>query len=270
MINNKSDLKHQIDGYINTPNLWEGNDIHDLNQFETLLFSLNKSIYKQKLPQRLGNRVEQFFFNLISNSPKFDIIQKNFQIIENKVTLGELDLLFLNENSPIHLEIIYKFYLYDKSVGETEIEHWIGPNRNDSLSNKLRKLTEKQLPLLHNPFTKKRLIEVDIDYDYVQKVCFKAQLFTPFNEDVKTIIKLNKNCVKGFYINVNQIDILYNNHFYIPQKLDWLTDPNDDVKWIEFTEFKDEILKLTDVERSPLCWMKTPDNTLSKIFVVWW
>ena len=36
----------------------------------------------------------------------------------------------------LHLELVYKFYLYDKNLGEKEIERWIGPNRSDSLLEK--------------------------------------------------------------------------------------------------------------------------------------
>jgi len=62
--------------------------------------------------------------------------------------VGELDCLILRDKKPIHLEVIYKFYLYDASVGDTEIAHFIGPNRKDSLIEKLTKLQEKQLPIL--------------------------------------------------------------------------------------------------------------------------
>ena len=44
----------------------------------------------------------------------------------------------------IHLEIVYKFYLYDNTIGTSEIDHWIGPNRNDSLREKLEKLKSKR------------------------------------------------------------------------------------------------------------------------------
>jgi len=61
-------------------------------------------------------------------------------------------------NKPIHLEIIYKFYLYDPSIGLTQLDHWIGPNRRDSLVKKLTKLKQKQLPLLYHPLITQLLI----------------------------------------------------------------------------------------------------------------
>jgi len=57
--------------------------------------------------------------------------------------------LFLEDEKPIHLEIQFKFYLYDAALGTTEIDHCIGPMRKDSLNEKLSKLKEKQLPLLY-------------------------------------------------------------------------------------------------------------------------
>ena len=67
---------------------------------------------------------------------------KNYQIQNKKTTVGELDFILQKNHSPIHLEVIYKFYLYDDTFGNSEIEHWIGPNRNDNLVKKLTKLKE--------------------------------------------------------------------------------------------------------------------------------
>ena len=56
-------------------------------------------------------------------------------------------------NQLIHLEVSYKFYLYDENLGKLESEKWIGPNKRDSLVQKTAKLKSKQLPILFHKET---------------------------------------------------------------------------------------------------------------------
>ena len=111
-------------GFLNTPFLWKGDIVSKLNQFEIVSKShkINISI-DEKL--RLGKYVERFVSFELEQHENISIISENIQVQHNKLTLGELDCLLLKNNQPIHLEIIYKFYLYDTSVGTTEIEHFI-------------------------------------------------------------------------------------------------------------------------------------------------
>ena len=104
---------------------------------------------KQKL--RLGHLVERFVSHELHYSKNIEVLAENIQIKQEKVTIGEIDCLLKYKQTPIHLEISYKFYLYDESVGASELEHWIGPNRKDSLIEKITKLKTKQLPLLYKP-----------------------------------------------------------------------------------------------------------------------
>ena len=92
------------------------------------------------------------FISHSSKDKEIKILAENVQIQNEKTTVGEIDCILTTAKKPVHLEIIYKFYLYDKSVGTNELEHWIGPNRRDSLVSKLNKLKDKQLPLLYNLF----------------------------------------------------------------------------------------------------------------------
>ncbi len=108
---------------------------------------------------------------------------------------------YLKDKKPIHLEIIYKFYLYDSSVGESEIEHWIGPNRRDSLLQKLNKLKDKQLPLLYSKecltyLETLKLTASEID----QQLYFKAQLFVPLKEYGNKFSLINNECIAVFIL----------------------------------------------------------------------
>ena len=176
--------KKLYEGCIETPSLWFKNSIQNIEQFQ-----LNNDLHSYNIATnqnlRLGKLVERFISFQLKQDKTVKIVAENYQVQNEKLTIGELDCLFLIEQKPIHLEIVYKFYLYDESAGCTEIEHWIGPNRNDSMIQKLDKLKKKQLPLLYNKFTKPLLNSLKLNVDSVeQKVCFKAQLFIPFNKKI--------------------------------------------------------------------------------------
>src|SRR5690606_14715855 len=149
--------------------------------------------------------------------PQTTILCENLQVQQEKHTLGEMDALLLMNNQSIHLEIIYKFYVYDDSVGNTELEHWIGPNRKDSLVQKLDKLENKQLPLLYQSATLKSLEEYDLNMDQIkQQVLFKAQLFVPFNKSIPDFQFINPEAVYGFYIKKAELPEFKTCKFYLP------------------------------------------------------
>ena len=57
---------------------------------------------------------------------------------------------YLELERNFHLEYSYKFYLFDHKLEQPFINCWIGPNKKDGLNQKLKKLKENQLPLLHH------------------------------------------------------------------------------------------------------------------------
>ncbi len=260
--------KLQYNGYANTPRLWFGNLI-GLIQID---FNSNYVFTKLELEKklRLGHLVERFVSHELKSDNDIKILGENIQIKKNKITIGELDCLLLKNNKPIHLEIVYKFYLYDENIGNSELEHWIGPNRKDSLIDKIEKLKNKQLPLLYNEQTKSSLKKFKLNYlNIEQKVIFKAQLFVPLNLIDKPLRLINNLCVVGYYISFNKINTLNCEEFYIPNKLDWLVEPNENVLWINYetaiNKIKNEIMQ----NRAVLCWIKYK-NSLRKVFIVWW
>lgn len=215
--------------------------------------------------------VEQVIFQAIENDIHSTIIAKNIQIIENGITIGEVDCIYQNENELVHLEIVYKFYLFDPCISDNQLECWIGPNRKDSLIEKLNKLRDKQFPLLHHKKTKEVLSQLNLATEEInQKVCFKAQLFLPVNFPVDSIKTLNTDCIAGFYFHLNQLDTLNGCKFYIPTKIEWLSILNSNISWINFDIFKQQLNNLLKEKRSPLCFVKDKKGNLSKIFVVWW
>ncbi len=265
---NNLKTKLQYYGYANTPELWYGNLI-GLTQFE-FIRNYTFSTIKTEKKLRLGHLVERFVLNDLENDSTIEILSENIQIRKNKITIGELDCLLIQNNTPIHLEIVYKFYLYDESVGNSELEHWIGPNRNDSLIDKISKLKNKQLPLLYYDETKRVLNNLKVNFSLIeQKVLFRAQLFVPINLINKTLRLINNSCIMGFYIAFDNLEVLKNELFHIPNKLDWLANVNDDVLWLNYNSALSVIEESIKQNRSVLCWIKNKD-LLQKIFIVWW
>jgi len=263
-------LQKRYEGYLNTPCLWQQDSVFNLLQFEI-------SSQTQKIDiavddnLRLGKYVERLVSFELEQQKDISVLAENIQIQRDKLTLGELDCLLLKDNKPIHLEIIYKFYLYDKSVGTYEIERFIGPNRKDSLVEKLDKLKDKQLPLLYNNDCKPFLEKLELKAETIsQQVYFKAQLFLPFTDKNIKLKTLNNNCVVGFYINKNELHQFSHCKFYLPNKIDWLIIPHSNVDWLTFESFNTIAQKYFEQKYSSLIWVKLKTGLIKKVFLVWW
>jgi len=263
-------LQALYQAYCKTNLLWKNRAVFNFKQLE--LPQDISPVFLRKLERRLrlGQLAEQFVFNQIETSETITLLAENIQIQQNKQTLGELDALLTVNDSPVHLEIVYKFYVYDASLGASEVERWIGPNRKDSLIEKLTKLKEKQLPLLYSEDCKNTLQQIDLNsINFEQRVLFKAQLFLPYQQHV-TFEQLNEGCVCGFYISAKQLDEFTNCQFYIPSKLDWFLEPHDTIDWLNYSNFKSDSDSFLSNKQSPLFWMKNETDELLKCFLVWW
>ena len=265
------DLQLQYEGFLQTPFLWHGKGVFDFQQFEknTSKTTIFNTVIIQNL--RLGKLVERFVSYELQQDSSIKIIVENIQIQQEKLTLGELDCILYQNKKPIHVEIVYKFYLYDKAVGNTEIEHWIGPNRKDSLVQKLTKLKEKQLPLLYSKqcetyLDKLNLVTNEID----QQLYFKAQLFVPLKEYGNKFPLINNDCIIGFYATLKELEQFKDCKFHIPNKHDWLVKPHTNIDWLNFNLYTEKANTFLEEKRAPLCWIKHPNGKIMKFFVVWW
>jgi len=268
---NSKDIQLQYEGFLNTPLLWKSNVIFNLKQLE--LPKEKPTKFNNSIPKnlRLGKRVERFINQELQQYPSVKILAENVQIQNGKITTGEIDFIIQHNTIPIHLEVVYKFYLYDKTVGHTELEHWIGPNRKDSLVKKLNKLKEKQHPLLFKPETLPLLKKLNINVASIQqKVYFKAQLFVPFHLKNNTFNLINNECIKGFYIHFNELSQFKSCKFYIPTKVNWLQEIQTQISWKNYIDIFPEIENLIPEKTSPLCWIKQTNGEVYKIFIVWW
>ena len=266
-----SKINQRYTGYANTSVLWNGENSWGICQFsmpKCIAFSFNIPVDNRL---RLGKLVERFVGFELNQHKNIQILSENIQIQKEKRTLGEIDCILKQDSQLIHLEIIYKFYLYDPAVGTTEFDHWIGPNRKDCLVDKLTKLKEKQLPLLYYPETKKYLDTLGVSTENInQQVYFKAQLFVPLHLKSNTLKGVNSDCIQGFYVSFHHLNQFETCKFYIPEKLDWLSEVEIQIPWLPFTAFTTQVKALIDDEKSPLCWIKYPNGITKKCFVVWW
>lgn len=171
---------------------------------------------------------------------------------------------------PIHLEIVYKFYLYAPEIGK-DIHAWIGPNKKDSLIEKLNRLNNHQLPLLYQPecikFLKSRNIAVE---DVIQRVLFKAQLFIPDGIEAFDFENLNEACVAGWYLHFSLFDKFRDCKCYLPHKYDWLVEPHTNVGWLSFETVVPKVQAFIETQFSPMLWIKHPNGVLQKYFIIWW
>lgn len=245
------------------PVLWK-KKYQGLHQFEETIFSESISeIPTIKLNKRLGKLAEDLFSIWLENNNRYQIIFENLQIIKNKHTLGELDVMLFDtiNQEYIHLELITKFYLFNPKYKFNDIKAWIGPNRNDSLQNKVTKLKEKQLPLLYNDFTQEVLKPyLKKEYPVKQQLCFKANLFVPlgFKSPVSVF---NPECVIGNYLTLLQFKNTHknSNQYFCPTKQDWLREANTQKEWISFNEALLSIQAFMDVQQSLMIWIKNKE-----------
>jgi len=269
-----SGLSKQFCGFFNTPSLFKGK-INKIEQFVFEEIEINKIDFSsleilEKMP--LGKRVEKFFEFYVNNSLRYNNLSQNIQIIHNKNTLGEIDFILEDAelNKQIHLELVYKFYLYDDRF-EKELDKYIGQNRDDTLVKKLKKLENKQFPLLFKDEARKYLSSFDLK-NIEQQTCFKANIFLPLELKDKKLPLIDNKCVKGFYIHIDEFleNEEYKNYEYaLPHRYDWLVNPEENKNWDSYEKALGQVKFFLELRKSPLVWLKDK-NIYKRFFIVWW
>ncbi|PKD16095.1 hypothetical protein APR41_09890 [Salegentibacter salinarum] len=269
----------QFEGFLKTPPLWT-NSFLKIDQF--LLPEIEEPL-KQPITEDLpslasnfvmGKRVERFFEWIIRKNLNYKLLAENMQISRNKITLGELDFLLedLITRQVFHIEMVYKFYVYDPSFS-TEMKRWIGPNRRDTLLQKTEKLREKQFPLLYKPDTKDLLNSLGLKAEEIlQQTCFKASLFVPKHLQDKQFQEINNDCVAGIWLHLKDfISAEYRDfQFYAPRKQDWPMLPEHGENWVNHSDIITKIENSFQRKKAPLIWVKKPGHKFERLFVVWW
>ncbi len=239
-------------------------DLAELNLTTDLDFQLPTNV-------RLGHLAEKIVSELIKSSTNYKVLFENIQIIEEEKTIGEIDFILQNKNTKqiLHVELAYKFYLFDPSISSETINNWIGPNRNDSLQEKLAKLKTKQFPLLYHNCTKEKLNTIAIN-EVSQALCLLVSLFIPY-EYKADFSPEYQNAIKGYYLNFETFIKLDNSEktYYIPTKKEWGMEPAENKNWSGFNEIEKQISTSIQEKQAVLCWQKQ-NNFFLSFFIVWW
>mgnify|MGYP000359695851 CR=1 FL=1 len=250
----------------------------ETNPFQQKMFQLNDDNYgidglELKSNLMLGKRAESFFKHQLTNCKNFSILKENIQIQKEKRTIGEIDAIVKdNITKKIkHIEVSYKFYLFDITMEGQEIHKWVGPNRNDNLIKKVNKLQSHQFPLLHTKEAKNIFNDLIIDL-IEQEVLFKAQLFIPYPLKNHIFTSINPKAITGFHYTYSDFlkKDVNNSLFYIPEKQDWLALPSSNKTWRNFKEVEAEISDNLKKQKSPLVWIQVNDSTYESVFITWW
>ena len=114
-------LKRQYLGYSGTPKLWEGK-VSGLEQFDFNRDEGNSFSGSIEKKLRLGHLVEHFVESEFICDSSIHIIGKNIQIYSDKRTIGEYDFLIEQDGKQYHIEVVYKFYVFDERAGNSGIE----------------------------------------------------------------------------------------------------------------------------------------------------
>jgi hypothetical protein len=220
---------------------------------------------------RLGHLAEKAVSSAIGKSKVYRVVAENIQIVESKSTVGELDFLLeeIVEMEFVHMELAYKFYLYDSTISTTTINNWIGPNRKDSLVEKLEKLKSKQFPLIQHACAKSILNNLNIQ-NVSQALCFMVGLYVPvgLNECLDSDFLPG---VRGYYMNIDAFKLAHNETctYYLPNKKEWGMDASSNQNWLSFTETIEQVELNINEKRSVLCWQKNA-NVYKEFFITWW
>lgn len=261
-----------FEGFLTTQPLWKQKQF-GLKQFK--LPQVNLSTFTPTpIPSklRLGHQVERVFLQILENNPDYKVLAHSLQVKRDNITIGELDFLVSHKEQVYHIELSCKFYLIDPEITEA-VHKLVGPNRADVFFAKLNKTKNKQLPLLYSKECLAQLQSLQIDPSKViQQVCFLAQLFAPISNTSTSINPLNKQCIKGVWMRMQDFKREYFNKsvYYFPYKSQWIEEPHNNVAWIPHYNVLLEINTLHSNKKSPMLWRKLPDGSLDKFFVVWW
>lgn len=222
--------------------------------------------------QILGKQAESILLEHFKYSKIYQLLAHNLQIINNGITLGEIDFVVKNRHTQeiIHLELPCKFYLLDPNLEGPPEKQWIGPNRRDSLYQKLIKIRNKQFPLLQLEETQKTFRRLHLPFPDRQQLLLSTFLFVPPNFDAANLSIEYQENILGHYISiVDFLEMEKEGIFALPMKREWLLPISEIKVWYSPQEIIEQIQGLIRQKISPLIYNKTKIG-IKRFFVVWW
>lgn len=214
----------------------------------------------------LGKYAETLLLFYLENNQDFNLLAHSLQLNEEKITLGELDYLFVQHERelPIHLELAIKFYLKVDRDGK---EVYLGPSTKDWMKRKLTKLLTHQLQL---PQQRKELLPISLQkLNFKSHLYLKGALFLPYLE-WKSNRRNLLNC--GWWVSHKELEQMLNEEHQcniITDKTDWIFPFNSRLACYQ----KEEVLKqskqlLQERNEVMLCRYDANKQLLDRGFVV--
>lgn len=273
-MNDLNQISKQYHGFLKTPQLFKTEGVLNAKIFQTdelIEFTLIDSIKTELSRQKyLGKRAELFLLQYLKSSKRYHQITHSFQIQDDDKTIGELDVICFDQVKQkwIHIELVFKFYVFVGDTNYDDFTQWIGPNLKDRLDYKIDKLKSHQLPLGQHQSILEKIGSTSVE----TYSCYKAKLFLRKSSERIISNHLNSNCLFGYYLNFEDFKSLRHSEdvFYVPDKQDWLCEAKQHSSW--FTYDKAETLLKSSIKekRSRLVWQKNKSGEVSEYFVVWW
>lgn len=130
---------------------------------------------------RLGLHFEALIRHWLAMSSQYTLVKHNWQVIANKRTIGEFDLIVRDQltGELEHWELAIKFYL---GTGDLSWPNWYGPNPSDRLDLKTNRLVTHQLTLSTQPEPSALLEAEQLSIKRVR--CFmKGRLYYPHRQN---------------------------------------------------------------------------------------
>lgn len=269
-----------LNSFIHLPDLRLDSEDYPFKNFSFKETYIDNYSFQYPTQLIIGKQAEAAFEAYLSNSQYYELSAKNTQIYSShppdsgnkRETIGELDYIVkdLHTQESIHIELACKFYLYDRNLSNTEEKRWIGPNRKDSLFDKLEIIKYKQFPLLKRKETIEYLTNHHLEIPTSQEMCLKALLFIPMGTKKELLPRNYQDCVMGQWIrHLEFLKLPAEGTFTLRNKKEWLNPDLSQVKWLSLEEIKPEVLYHIQNQNSPLVYHKT-NSTIEKLFVVWW
>lgn len=219
------------------------------------------SFIEQSNSYRMGIYAELLMHYFLENYEKTTLLLANYQLIENKVTIGEIDFIFSWQDQIIHIEMAVKFYLCHQN--SNEFKDWIGPSGNDNLHKKLKKVKEHQLQLtLSTQFQKESSIKPK-PYFFLRGMFFNQEDHLP-NWKNKALNNRSYIFLSEFLENNNYDD------FYLLKRPNWMSALYQVNKEMDKVNSEAEsILELIDRFKSLHLWEKNKKTTIMVVKDDW-
>ncbi len=152
---------------------------------------------------RLGIQFERLWQTAIEHMPEYHLLASNLAIRDHQRTLGEFDLLIDHLGDTEHWELAVKFYLGTGDL--TKAENWYGPNPEDRLDLKTKRLLSHQLLLAKFPEAEELLVDKNIAPVTQVRCLVKGRLFYPwqgFSDSIETYPAYTSGShLKGWWMN---------------------------------------------------------------------